>query len=116
MQSFMLLLYGEDNALNDLAPEEMQQILEKYRAWHEKLEREGKLLGSDKLKDGEGKVIERGGARVIDGPYSETKEVVGGYFAIQAADYDAAVAIAKTCPHVDFGTTEVRAIDNLDDA
>lgn len=50
---------------------------------------------------------------VTDGPYSESKEVIGGYYTIEADDYEHAVETAKECPHVDFGTIEIRAIEKV---
>jgi hypothetical protein len=50
-------------------------------------------------------------AGVIDGPYPETKEIIGGYFLIEAASYDEAVEIALSCPHVDLGRIEVREVE-----
>lgn len=116
MPSYMLLLYGEPQVDPALSPEEMQSVIQKYYDWREKLQDEGKLIGSDKLKDGEGRVLRghNGRMRVLDGPYSETKEVIGGYFAIRASDYDQAVEIAGECPHLAYGgTIEIREIDQL---
>jgi hypothetical protein len=51
---------------------------------------------------------------VLDGPFSETKEIIGGYFAIQAEDYDEAVSLAGECPHLDYGgLIELREVDVL---
>ncbi len=116
MPSYMLLLYDNPTDFADLSPEEMQRILEQYQAWSEGRKAAGRLLGSDKLKDGEGRVMrsENGQVRVLDGPFSETKEVVGGYFTIQAADYDEAVGLARDCPHLGYGgMIEIREIDHL---
>ncbi len=52
-----------------------------------------------------------GQVTVVDGPFPETKEVVGGYFLLAADSYDEAVALASTCPHLDFGRIEVRRIE-----
>jgi len=50
--------------------------------------------------------------RVTDGPYSETKEILGGYFTVTADNYEAAVKRAGECPHLEFGgTIEVREVD-----
>jgi hypothetical protein len=50
--------------------------------------------------------------RVTDGPYSETKEVLGGYFLIEAPNYNAAVDRARDCPSFEYGgTIEVREVD-----
>jgi len=55
-----------------------------------------------------------GEIRVTDGPYAEVKEALGGYFAIKATDYDEAVEIAKSCPHMTYGSRiEVRQIDEV---
>jgi hypothetical protein len=48
---------------------------------------------------------------VTDGPFAEAKEVMGGVFILEAADYNQAVELAKTCPHMDFGTIEVRQFE-----
>jgi hypothetical protein len=63
--------------------------------------------------DGEGRVLQKqnGKLSVIDGPFAEAKEVLGGFFVIEAANYDEAVEAAKTCPHMEFGTIEVRQIE-----
>jgi len=48
---------------------------------------------------------------ITDGPFAEAKEIIGGYFIVQANSYDEAVGLAKDCPHLDFGTIEVREIE-----
>jgi hypothetical protein len=79
--------------------------MHKYQDW-----RRTKATGGQKLMDGEGRVLQKqnGKLSVIDGPFAEAKEVVGGFFVIEAANYDEAVEAAKTCPHMEFGTIEVR--------
>ncbi len=119
MPNYMLLLYNCPDDFQDTSPEEMQQVIQKYRAWGEQLKESGHLLGTDKLKDDEGRVLSRGNGkpRVLDGPYSETKEVIGGYFAVRAGDYDEAVELCQDCPHLEHGgTIEIREIDELHDA
>jgi hypothetical protein len=51
-----------------------------------------------------------GEQRVLDGPFAEAKEVIAGYFVVEAPDIDAAVAIAARCPNAEFGSVEVREI------
>lgn len=114
MAQFMVLL--EENpsqAGADLSPEEIQGIVAKYMAWRENLAAQGRLHGSNKLKDEGGKLLVKAGdgAQVTDGPYSETKEVIAGYFVIEAASYDEAVAMCETCPHLDYGRIIVREVD-----
>ena len=108
MPQFMLMLRDSGSFPDDISPEEIQQILERYGAWSEKSGAKGQ-----KLRDSEGRVMTRmdGKLAVVDGPYAEAREVLGGYFMIEAADYDAAVALANDCPHLDFGSIEVRQIE-----
>jgi hypothetical protein len=82
--------------------------MHKYQDW-----RRTKATGGQKLMDGEGRVLQKqnGKLSVIDGPFAEAKEVLGGFFVIEAANYDEAVEAAKTCPHMEFGTIEVRQIE-----
>ena len=65
-----------------------------------------------KLRDGEGRVMRKDGGslKVSDGPFAEAREVMGGLFVIEAANYAAAVEIARDCPHLDYGTIELREI------
>lgn len=115
MNTYMLFLYNRPDDFEHVGPEEMQAVIEKYKAWGESLEAAGRLVGSEKLTDEEGRVLSRrdGSLRITDGPFSETKEIVGGYFAIQAESYDDAVDVAKGCPHIEFGTIEIRAVDAM---
>lgn len=115
MPRFLLLAYEAADVFADIAPEEAQAIIQRYVAWSEGLRAGGHLVYSNKLKDGEGRSVKRSGDEIVvrDGPYAETKEVIGGYWLIEAADYDAAVALAQDCPHVDFAPLVIREIDEL---
>jgi hypothetical protein len=116
MPNYMLLLYDDPSRRKSLSAEEMQPIVAKYMAWADQMRSRGGT--GNKLADGNGKVLRSsaGKPRVTDGPYSETKEVLGGYFQIEAASYDDAVKVAMTCPHMEYGgTVEVRLIENLRD-
>lgn len=113
MPNYMLLLHGDPTAYERLSPEEAQKALQKFLAWREKLRAQKILVGSAKLKDEAGKVIRgTGQPRVTDGSYAETKEVLGGYFTIEAHDYAGAVAQCRDCPHLEYGgTIEVREVE-----
>jgi hypothetical protein len=116
MHKYMLLLYDTPNAFAQVSPEDMQKVIQEYSAWAGKLGQEGKLLGGEKLTDEGGRVLrlEGGKPKVTDGPYSETKEVIGGYFVVQAKSYEDAVEIARSCPHARYGPKiEVRQVDQL---
>jgi hypothetical protein len=113
MSAFVLLLHDTSWHTGDLGPAQMQAIIARYGAWAGGLAERGKLRGGHKLADDGGRHVRRDGERmtVTDGPYAEAREVVGGLFMIEAADMDEAVAIAKTCPHMDLGWIEVRAVE-----
>lgn len=102
-----------DAMAGDISPDEIQAILEKYNAWSEKLASAGKLVSGQKLKDGEGRVVRKneGAMKVMDGPHAESKEVVGGFWIVEAESYEDAVKLAADNPHLDFGTLEVREIE-----
>ena len=109
---------GEFMMGSSLSPEEIKQAIAKYSAWREGLEAEGRLAGANKLKDEGGKSLSRtnGSVRVVDGPFAEAKEVIGGYFVIEAADYEEAVEISRGCPHLAFGgRIELREVDAIHD-
>ncbi len=116
MPEYMALLYESSEDPGQISPDEIQQIIGKYKAWRDRMEAAGHLSGGQKLKDGEGRVLraENGQLRVLDGPYSETKEVIGGYFALHASGYDEAVRLLEDNPHLEFGgTIELREVDEV---
>jgi hypothetical protein len=109
MPQYLLLLYVDPSGGAKLSPEEMQKAIEKYTAWAKKpFTKDNKRLAMDP-----GRVIRshNGKPRATDGPYSETKEVLGGYYLIEAADYDEAVKLALGHPHAEYGNTiEIRQL------
>ena len=116
MPNYILLLHDNVTALASVSPEQMQKVIEKYMRWGDALRDKGVVKGGEKLTDEPGRVMRAGNGqvRVTDGPYSETKEVLGGYYLIEAATYAAAVDYARDCPHLDYGgTIEVRQIDSM---
>ena len=90
MAEFMLVLHDDPEAFKDMSPMEMQKVVEEYRSWAERLGAAGKLSGGRKLTDEPGRVLRRQGDRVLvkDGPFSESKEILGGYFLMTAESYD----------------------------
>ncbi|HZU08444.1 MAG TPA: YciI family protein [Pseudacidobacterium sp.] len=107
MPQYMILLRNDGDPFSRLSPEEAQRTTEKYFAWRQK----PFTVGGARL-DHQGRVIRKqnGSVSVSDGPFSEGREVLGGYYAIEAANFDEAVKFALTNPHIDFGTIEVREV------
>jgi hypothetical protein len=113
MERYVLLLHGTQEPFKNLSPEELQAIIGKYKAWRQRLQDSGRLVGSNKLEDGTGRVMRANGSgkvQITDGPFTESKEMVGGYFIIEAADYNEAVEQCRDCPHLGNGTVEIRRI------
>src|SRR6476619_3550636 len=100
MPLFMLLLYDNPAEWRKVSPEDMQKAIEKYRAWTTN----PFTKDSKRLADDAGRVLrsEGGQVRATDGPYSEAKEVLGGFYLIEAADYDDAVRLSQEHPHLEY--------------
>lgn len=115
MARFLILAYENADVFADVSPEQAQSIIQRYMAWSAGLREGGHLIHSDKLKDGEGRCVQRSGDEIVvrDGPYAETKEVIGGFWLIEAEDYDHALALTRDCPHIDFAPLVVRQVDVL---
>jgi hypothetical protein len=113
MPNYILLLHENPADFQEMSAEEMQAIISKYSAWSEAMAEAGKLVGGHKLADGQGRVLRRinGQPSISDGPYTESKEVIGGLFEIVADNYDEAVKIAMACPHYELGAIEIREVD-----
>lgn len=94
------------------AADAKKAMFQRFVDWAAELDRKGKLVGVEGLRDG-GKTVRRKGAGlVVDGPYAEGRDAVLGYFILEVADFDEALAWAKDCPHTAMGgATEVREIN-----
>ncbi|MBD2701946.1 hypothetical protein IC229_14955 [Spirosoma sp. BT702] len=117
MDKFMLVFYSpysQELAYIEQSPEAIQAEIQKWNNWIGGLAAQGKMLGTDALAP-VGKVMKKGGQVVTDGPFTEGKEIVGGYMLLTAASLDEAVELAKGCPMFDMdGTVEVRPIINFE--
>ena len=112
MAQYMLLLYNNPANYTKFGTQERQKAMEKYSAFGEKLRTKSMWISSHKLADDPGRVLRNDGGKTvtIDGPYSETKEWLGGYYLIDAPDLDAAISWASRCPGASHGTIEVRPV------
>ena len=114
MPQFALLLSAPETWQDNLSPEEIQALIAKYVAWREGLIQQNIFRGSQKLVDGTGRRLRTQNGKVIvtEGPFSESQEVLGGFFVIEVPTYEDAVEISRTCPNlVDDHLTEIRQLD-----
>jgi hypothetical protein len=118
MSQYMLLLHQAPNYNSDLPREKMLEMTRRYMTWADALRQRGQLVGGEKLTASGGRHFHvRDGKPVAsDGPYAEAKDVVGGYFVIEARDLAEAEAIARDCPHMVLAPTnwaELRPIEDM---
>lgn len=92
-----------------LAPERIQQAIDEFYAWHARMVAEGRMKPGERLAR-EGKLVARAG--IIDGPFAESKEVIGGYWFIVAGSLDEAAALAAQNPTIACGLSfEIRPLE-----
>ena len=101
MEKFMLIFHGGSDPSTQ-SPQEMQASMGKWMAWIDKLNADGRYLSGEPLLPG-GKLLSGKKKTVTDGPYTEGKEVVGGYFIIKADSYDEAIRLCDDYPDYENG-------------
>jgi hypothetical protein len=113
MARYVLLLGGADLDKRSGNAEFAPMMYERYSAWLRTLRESGHYLGSFKLTDQTGARLTVRGGQVVEGPFIETKEAVGGLYLIEASSLDEAVDLARGCPTVALqnGYVEVRLVD-----
>ena len=110
----MVLLYDDPTRWQKMKPDQLQAAFRKYMAWGQKGREQGFVSVGNKLVDEPGKVMRGQKLVVSDGPYSETKEWLGGYYVIAAENYDVAVNLCRDHPHLEYGgTIEVRQVEDM---
>ncbi|HEY1987163.1 MAG TPA: YciI family protein [Terracidiphilus sp.] len=110
---YLLTLYADEAGWGQMTPEQQQQGVAAYGAYTQALSAACVLKGSNRLQPGTTATTLRttnGKTQVLDGPFIESKEQLGGYYLIDVPDLDAALAWAGRCPGVGHGVVEVRAI------
>jgi hypothetical protein len=112
MEKFLLVFQG--GKARELDASSMQAHMGNWMAWRQKVISDGHFVDGNRLNPG-GKLLSGKNKSVTDGPYTEGKEIVGGYFLINAKDFDEAIEIAKGCPIYDVeGSVQVRQVMKLD--
>ena len=110
---FMLLIYQDEAVWGALAESERQEVYREYRELIEELEPKGTYLVGDELQPTETARtvrVREGKPMITDGPFAETREQLGGFFLIEAADANEANAIAGRIPSARTGSIEVRPV------
>jgi hypothetical protein len=108
---YLLMLWVQESGWGALTPAQQAEGMAAYGAYTEALNASGALVESGRLQpSGTATRVRTAGGRteVLDGPFADSKEQIGGFYLIEAADLDAALAWAARCPASGHGTVEVR--------
>ena len=110
---FLLLIHANEDRILSADEATRAARIEAYMAFTAALEQDGAYVGSNRLQPSRTAATVRsagGHTKIVDGPFAETKEQLGGYYLIDVADRDTALAWAARCPAATHGTVEVRPV------
>ncbi len=110
---YLLLIYGNEAAMMKAPKEASSQMHAAYMAYSEAMQKAGVMVGGNGLKPTSSATTVRapgGKTSVLNGPFAETKEQLGGYYLIEVPDLDAAISWASRCPGAAHGSIELRPI------
>jgi hypothetical protein len=110
---YLLTLHTAESGWSQMNKGEQEQAVGAYRAYTEALKQAGVLAGSNRLQPVSTATTVRvanGKTQVLNGPYADLKEQLGGYFLIDVPDLDAALSWAARCPAASHGAVEVRPV------
>jgi hypothetical protein len=110
---YLLMLYANEAGWDKMTQAEQQQGLAAYKAFTEALTKAGALRGKNRLQPISAATTVRlvdGKSQVLDGPYIDSKEQLGGYYLIDVPDLDAAISWAARCPGASHGIVELRPV------
>ena len=113
---YLCLAYEEEKRLNDLSRDEWDDLRRETLAYVEVLRKNGHLILTNALQSARTAAtlrVRSGKLSVIDGPYAETKEQLGGFFLIEASDRNEAIELASRWPSARLGSIEVRPIEEV---
>ncbi|HLN27467.1 MAG TPA: YciI family protein [Gemmataceae bacterium] len=113
MANFLFVYRGKNEAFTQFSPEEMQQHMQKWATWIQEGMQKGWMVNPGDALTQEGRVVNAKKV-VTDGPFVESKEIVGGFSIVEADTIAAAAELAKGCPALlAGGSVEVRALAGL---
>jgi len=110
---YMLMIFGNESGRQKYSKEENNQMFAAYGAYTQAMKKAGVMKAGDPLQPSSTATTVRvkgGKTEVLNGPYAETKEQLGGYYIIDVPDLDQALSWAARCPGASAGTIEVRPI------
>ena len=102
MAKFVFMLPHAPDRYDNVPEPEFMDLMKDYIGWVEDMSAKGKYAGGEKLLSDAGKVVTNtsGSIEVHDGPFAEAAEILGGFMVIHAEDYDEAIEIARSHPHM----------------
>ena len=110
---YLLMIYGNEAGMLAASKDMASKMSAAYFAYMEAMKKAGVIRGGERLRptsDATTVRVKHGKTQVLDGPYAETKEQLGGYFLIDVPDLDAALSWAARCPGASHGIVEVRPL------
>ena len=110
---YLLMLYVNETGWSKLTKAQQEQGVAAYSAYTEALTKAGVLKSGNRLQGSSAATtvrLENGKSHVLDGPYADSKEQLGGYYLIDVPDLDAAISWAARCPAAGHGVVEVRPL------
>ena len=110
---YLCLIYDEEKKLQSMTKSEMDGLMQEYFEFTKAIEKSGNMLGGNDLQPVHNATtvrVRHGRVSTTDGPFAETKEQLGGYYLIEAADLNEAIQIAARIPSAKIGSIEVRPV------
>lgn len=110
---YLLLIYENEQTWADMAPEQAAAMFQEYGQYSQAIAASGHFKAGDALQPTTKATTVRvrdGKTVSTDGPFAETREQLGGYYLVEAADLDEAVALAARIPSARWGSIEVRPV------
>ena len=110
---YALFIYANETGFQNIPNEQREQAMAAYTAYTQALKQAGVWQGSNRLRpvaDSTTVRVANGKSQVLNGPFADTKEQLGGYYLIDVPDLDSALKWAARCPGASHGTVEVRPV------
>jgi hypothetical protein len=110
---YLLMIYADESQMSKVTPADGANMTKAHGAYAEALAKAGVMLGGQRLRptgDATTVRVRNGKTEVLNGPYAETREQLGGFYMIDVPDLDAALSWAARCPSSSVGTIELRPI------